>query len=412
MFSFRTTPLDRQEDLVLRRGSLAVLCNQSAWDPERQEYLFESLYRNGRLRKVLFPADGIFGEKPDRSLGEAPVYASLGLDDCLFVPLHTGPSGELSMDAGVLEDVDALIVEYQDTGSRYDSLTALLYEIFQLIHHGGLSLSVYILDRENICGRWVEGTTLCPGSSEAAGIEGIPHRHGLTLGELANLFYSEIGARFPLHIISYMVRPATQYLMPWSIPPRQDVPGLFTSNFYCGMVLLSGTDLSFGEGTARPYELFGAPYMDRYLREGNDLGGLSDTGVFLRRTVFSPRFGRWKDRSCYGFQMLPPSRRSLSFGGPCPAYHAPACGGRDRSGYLGTSGSARRRGHDRLCHRRHFLERAFRAYQGRGTEVDPQGPPLYALRRPADEGEKSRSLNMTRKNLGVREIIHTFAVRI
>lgn len=126
MFSFRTTPLDRQEDLVLRRGSLAVLCNQSAWDPERQEYLFESLYRNGRLRKVLFPADGIFGEKPDRSLGEAPVYASLGLDDCMFVPLHTGPSGELSMDAGVLEDVDALIVEYQDTGSRYDSLTALL----------------------------------------------------------------------------------------------------------------------------------------------------------------------------------------------------------------------------------------------------------------------------------------------
>ena len=52
MFSFRTTPLDRQEDLVLRRGSLAVLCNQSAWDPERQEYLFESLYRNGRLRQL------------------------------------------------------------------------------------------------------------------------------------------------------------------------------------------------------------------------------------------------------------------------------------------------------------------------------------------------------------------------
>lgn len=305
MFSFRTTPLDRQEDLVLRKGSLAVLCNQSAWDPERQEYLFEALYRNGRLRKVLFPADGIFGENPDNSFGELPVYASLGLDDCQFVPLHTGPSGRLSMDADVLEDVDAVIVDYQDTGSRYDSMTALLYDIFQLIHHGELPLSVYILDRENICGRWVEGTTLCPGSSEAAGIEGIPQRHGLTLGELSNLFYSEIGAKFPLHIISYMVRPAAQYLMPWSIPPRQDVPGLFTSNFYCGMVLLSGTDLSFGEGTVRPYELFGAPYMERYLREGEDAGGFSDSGVFMRRTVFTPRFGRWKDRLCFGFQMLP-----------------------------------------------------------------------------------------------------------
>lgn len=62
MFSFRTTPLDRQEDLVLRRGNLAVLCNQSAWDPERQEYLFGELYRSGRLRKVFYPADGLFGE--------------------------------------------------------------------------------------------------------------------------------------------------------------------------------------------------------------------------------------------------------------------------------------------------------------------------------------------------------------
>ena len=73
MFSFRTTPLDRQEDLVLRKGSLAVLCNQSAWDPERQEYLFEALYRNGRLRKVLFPADGIFGESGQFFRGAARV---------------------------------------------------------------------------------------------------------------------------------------------------------------------------------------------------------------------------------------------------------------------------------------------------------------------------------------------------
>ena len=312
MFSFRTTPLDRQVDLVLRRGSLAVLCNQSAWDPERQEYLFENLYRKGNLRKVFYPSGGLFGELYAKSPGSTgpgisgyvPYETAFGMSGCRFIPV--GPAWEDGsvLEPSMLEDVDALIVEYQDTGSRYDSMTALLFDIFQMIHISGLSVSVYILDRENICGRQVEGTALCPGSSSAAGLEGIPHRHGLTLGELANLFYSEIGARFPLHIISFMVRPATQYLMPWSIPPRPDVPGLFTSNFYCGMVLLSGTDLSWGEGTARPYEVFGAPGLEDWLRKC-DAETVSDAGVFLRRTVFTPACGRWEGRPCYGFQMLP-----------------------------------------------------------------------------------------------------------
>lgn len=307
MFSFRTTPLDRQEDLVLRKGSLAVLCNQSAWNPERQEYLFESLYRSGRLRKVFYPADGLFGEiLPD---GAAPREVveydkAFGMTGCRFIPLHSGAGEDCAPEPSMFEDVDALIIEYQDTGSRYDSMTAVLYDIFQMIHISGLSVSVYILDRENICGRQVEGTPPCPGSLPSAGIEGIPHRHGLTLGELANLFYSEVGAKFPLHIISYMVRPATQYMMPWSIPPRPDVPGLFTSHFYCGMTLLSGTDLSCGEGTQRPYEMFGAPYLNP-LMGLEDVSGLSDAGVFLRKCIFTPRSGHYSGELCYGFQMLP-----------------------------------------------------------------------------------------------------------
>lgn len=302
MFSFRTTPLDSQEDLVLRRGRLAVLCNQSAWNPGTGEYLFEQLYKKGRLVKVFFPAEGIFGELSQEACGTDASYAGLGLDGCAFIPLRQNQ--ESCFQPGMLEDIDALIVEYQDTGSRYDTVTSVLYELFQLIHSSGLQLSVYVLDRENMCGRWVEGTALGSDGDRTAGIEGLPHRHGLTLGELSNLFYSEIGAKFPLHIISYMVRPATQYLMPWSIPPRADVPGLFTSNFHCGMTLLSGTDLSYGSGTSRPYEQFGAPYMKEYMH-AEDVSGFSDSGVFLRKTVFTPRFGRYKDETCFGFQMLP-----------------------------------------------------------------------------------------------------------
>ena len=60
MFSFRTTPLDEQEDIVLGSGKLAVLCNQAAWNPEKEEYLFETLYKKGNLVKVFYPEYGIF----------------------------------------------------------------------------------------------------------------------------------------------------------------------------------------------------------------------------------------------------------------------------------------------------------------------------------------------------------------
>lgn len=296
MFSFRTTSLESQEDRVLYRGNLGVLCSQSAWEPENWEYIFEIFYRRGNLRKVFYPAE----EFPDGSL------SAFGLEDCTFHPVGTdGESAEM-LNVAMFEGIDALVVDYQDTGSRYDAMTNLLYRILQLIHHGGLDISVYIADRENMCGRLVEGTALIPDGVDTEGLEGIPHRHGLTIGELANLFYSEMGAKFPLHIVSYTVRSAAQMLMPWSIPVEKHIAGLFSSNFHCGMKFLSGTDISFGEGTMRPYEVFGSPYMKPLMHSATvDLTPIKDPAVLLRRTVFVPTSGIYEGQTCYGFQLLP-----------------------------------------------------------------------------------------------------------
>ncbi len=302
MFSFRTTPLDEQEDIVLGSGKLAVLCNQAAWNPEKEEYLFETLYKKGNLVKVFYPEYGLFGENVTGDKAGKLDYSYLGMEGVSFIPIKCEDE-YAPIDVKMLENVDALIVEYQDSGSRYDSFTNALFLLFQTIHLQKISLSVYILDRSNPCGRQVEGTVFTFADEWAMGIPGIAHRHGLTLGELANLFYCEIGAKFPLHIISYLVRSATQYMMPWSIPPHEDVPGLFTSQFYCGMRMLLGTNISFGEGTNRPYEQFGAPFFEREMKD-IDLSKISDPGIFLRKTQFTPRFGMYKMTPCYGFQML------------------------------------------------------------------------------------------------------------
>lgn len=315
MFSFRTTRLDEQEDLVLRTGRLAVLCNQVAWNPEKGEYLFETLYKKGNLKRVFTPEHGLFAELQDQEkLDHTSVYDSLGLEGVEFVSLYGSDEASLTAQVDKLSDIDAVIVELQDVGSRYYTFVSTLRNLFNVIHKEGLELSIYILDRENPAGRSVEGTMLRSEYASFIGVEGLPHRHGLTIGEMANLFYTEIGAKFPLHIISYVSRSSTQFMMPWSIPPSPNIPGLFTCNFYTGQCLWEGTNVSEGRGTTRPFELFGAPFMESLIsyNKENDFDNWNDPNnplynpaVFIRWTKFLPTFHKYAGESCFGFQLLP-----------------------------------------------------------------------------------------------------------
>lgn len=302
MFSFRTTPLAQQSDIVLSKGRIGVLCNQVAFNPELGEYLFETLYRKGNLRKVFTTSE------------ETGAYSSLGLKGCSFYSFGGFDEESLSSQAEQLADIDALIIELQDTGSRYCSVPSLIFNLFQTLHYNDINISVYILDRENPAGRSVEGTAMAPELASSLGVEGLPHRHGLTLGEMSNLFHSEIGAKFPLHIISYLVRSATQFMMPWSIPPTEDIAGMFTCNFLSGQYLWEVTNVSSGRGTTRPFEMFGAPFMESlgdynqkhgFSNWNDPEGPLYDPGVFIRWTSFIPCYGSYAGRNCFGFQLLP-----------------------------------------------------------------------------------------------------------
>jgi uncharacterized protein YbbC (DUF1343 family) len=314
MFSFRTTPLLEQEDIVLRKGRIGLLCNQVSWHPETGEYLFETLSRRGNLKRIFLPEHGFFGE----------MHFQPDIDDFETVML---PAGRES-----LEDLDALIIELQDVGARYYTITTTLLNLFKTLKKESLDISVYVIDRPNPAGRQVEGTMLEKKYASAAGMEGLPHRHGLTIGELAGLFYSETGAKFPLHVIS--ANTASNLLMPWSIPPSRDIAGLFSCTFYSGQGLWEGTNVSYGRGTTRPFEQFGAPFMknlitDNARRSAAIKGGASDgtasgssfdaaafgisehdgplsyPGAYVRWECFTPQYGRYEGQVCYGFQLLP-----------------------------------------------------------------------------------------------------------
>jgi uncharacterized protein YbbC (DUF1343 family) len=91
--------------------------------------------------------------------------------------------------------------------------------------------------------------------------------------------------------------------------PTQD-----TALVYPGQCLLEGTNLSEGRGTTRPFELFGAPWLD-----GKALAGAltrsEHPGLGLRPCSFKPMFQKCAGERCGGVQLHvadPPGVRSLA----------------------------------------------------------------------------------------------------
>ncbi|MDR1443997.1 MAG: DUF1343 domain-containing protein [Treponema sp.] len=333
MVFFSAVPFWDDPDPVLRDGRLGLLCNQAAWHRETGEYLFETLYRRGNLKRVFLPEHGLFGELQDQvKLEGAGLYAELGLHDCEFVSLYGSAESSLTAAPEKLAGLDALVIELQDVGVRYYTFLSTLRNVFITLKKHNISLPVWLLDRENPAGPSVEGTPLKEGYASFVGIEGIPHRYGLTIGELAAYFYAETGADFPLHVVSWQAA-AEPRLFPWTIAPSPNIPGFFTAGFYSGQCLWEGTNVSEGRGTTRPFEVFGAPWMESltgYNRKARFSGWngadhpLSDPGVFLRWHRFIPVFHKYQDQSCFGFQLILREAGSRGAGVPNPEkpYHA------------------------------------------------------------------------------------------
>jgi len=89
--------------------------------------------------------------------------------------------------------------------------------------------------------------------------------------------------------------------LPW-VMPSPNMPTLDTATVYPGMCLLEGTNISEGRGTTRPFEIFGAPFIDAQ-RVCGELNKLKLRGVFFRENYFQPIFHKFAGELCGGAQL-------------------------------------------------------------------------------------------------------------
>ena len=269
MSSFRTTPLEEQLDRALREGSVGCFCTQNCWDTEKRRYMYDIFRERGNLARIFSPRD--------TELTPATNHIEFSAED--------------------LAGLDAVVVEIQDVGTRYFNYTSDVFRLMLAMKEMENAPSLYIVDHINPAGRVVEGTMP---SAVGRSIPKIAHRHGLTLGELASLYYSETGAKYALHVISALATGYNKQLMPWTIAPASDIPGLFTCDMYSGGGLWNNTNVTPGIGTARPYEYIGAPFIKTSPSETVP----APEGVSMRPCSFTPSCGQYEGRKCFGYQIL------------------------------------------------------------------------------------------------------------
>ena len=219
-----------------------------------------------------------------------------------FDTQHTGKT----VARGMLEGVEVLVFDLQDVGTRVYTYVATMAYAMQAAAEAGIPFIV--LDRPNpIGGTAMEGPILeYPRHSSFIGLYPVPLRHGMTAGELARLFNAKFLPRpVALTVVGMEGWQRTDWYdataLPW-VMPSPNMPTLGTAAVYPGQVLLEGTNLSEARGTTKPFELFGAPWIDGNVlaRELNDL---ALPGVAWREAWFTPTFSKWAGQRCGGCQL-------------------------------------------------------------------------------------------------------------
>lgn len=230
-----------------------------------------------------------WGSFRDRKTGK-PVYSLYGKT--------RKPSSEM------LSNIDVMVIDLQDVGARYYTFIWTMALVMEACQEQ--NKAVVILDRPNpISGKAIEGPVLESKYSSFVGLHRLPIRHGMTIGEIGLYFKDAFYNKLHIEIISMQGWKRDMWFdktgLPWVLP-SPNMPTVNTATVYPGMCLLEGTNISEGRGTTRPFEIFGAPFIDPEVL-AIKLKDIHLPGVIFRPLHFLPTFQKHAGKLCGGAQI-------------------------------------------------------------------------------------------------------------
>jgi uncharacterized protein YbbC (DUF1343 family) len=284
----------------LKACRVGLLANQASLDSSLKpaKLIITQLFP-GRLTALFGPQHGYAGADQDNM-----VETDHAFDELLEIPVFSLYAEQRAPSPKMLELIDVLIIDLQDVGTRTYTFAATMLHCLQAAANNGKK--VIVLDRPNpLGGEVMEGNLLQPQLFSFVGPFRLPMRHGLTMGEMAVIFNQVLEIGCDLEIVPLK---GWRRNMLWAdtglrwFAPSPNMPTVETAMVYPGQIVWEGTNISEGRGTCKPFEIFGAPFLDiqaimRFLEPR------ARRGCHLQEYEFRPTFHKWRGETCRGFML-------------------------------------------------------------------------------------------------------------
>lgn len=289
--------------------TIGLLTNQTGVDAQGRRTIDVLASAPGiKLAAIFSPEHGIFGTLDTDKVGNTtdsvtgiPVYSLYGNTDAKKRP-----------PVEILKTLDAVVMDIQDAGVRYYTYETTLGYLLEAAAEA--NTEVIVLDRPDpITGALVQGPVSEADLKNFTDYHPVPVRHGMTLGELAQMFNVErkIGAR--LRVIPMQGWLRGDWFDSTGVVWMNPSPNLRSVNeaaLYPGVGLIEGTNVSVGRGTDTPFELVGAPYINaRAFAEY--LNARMIPGVRFVPVTFTPNSGTHSGHACGGVNLIVTDRNVL-----------------------------------------------------------------------------------------------------
>lgn len=256
------------------------------------------------LKAIFSPEHGLGGDREGRIVN--------GSDPRTGLPIYSLYGETRRPTPAMLDGLDAVVVDLQDAGVRFYTYASTVGYLLEAAAER--KIKVFVLDRPNPLGAaTVQGPPLDPGRRSFTAYWPLPVRHGMTLGELARLFAGEAKLAVDLTVIPMQGYRREDWYddsgLPW-IPPSPNLLDLTAATLYPGVGMIEGGEVSVGRGTAGPFQVVGAPWLDgRGL--AMDLAAAGLAGLSVAPTEFVPVTGPWAGQHCHGVRLTVNDRNAL-----------------------------------------------------------------------------------------------------
>ena len=240
---------------LLKGKSVGIIANQTS--TIGKTHLVDSLVALGiNVKSVFAPEHGFRG---NASAGEK---IKDGIDEKTGLPILSLYGSNYKPSADKLRGLDVVIFDIQDVGTRFYTYISSMSYMMEACAENGISM--FVLDRPNPNGHYVDGPVLNKEFSSFVGLHQVPVVHGLTVGEYAKMVNGEGWLKGEVKCDLTVVEMENYnrndvYELP--IPPSPNLPNQKAIYLYPSLCFFEGTEVSEGRGTDKPFQQFGYPKM-------------------------------------------------------------------------------------------------------------------------------------------------------